>query len=86
MVIAQSRITRQCQVTVPAEIRKRLGLAPGSVIEWKEIDGKIVVLRASKFDSEQIHTALFPTPPAQRSMEDLDEGIRNRMRRKHASG
>jgi len=84
MVITQSKITSQGQVTVPAEIRKSLGLAPGSVIEWREIDGEIVVARASKYVSEEIHQALFPRPPARRSLEELDEGIRDRMRRKHA--
>ena len=84
MTITQSKITSQGQVTVPAEIRRRLGLAPGSVIEWQEIDGEIVVTRASKYVSQQIHQALFPTPPVQRSTRELDEGIRDRMRRKHA--
>ncbi len=49
-----------------------------------EIDGEIVVARASKYVSEEIHQALFPRPPARRSLEELDEGVRDRMRRKHA--
>jgi len=84
MAIIQSKITSQGQVTVPAEIRKSLGLAPGSVIEWREVDGEIVVARASKYVSAEIHRALFPRPPARRSLMELDEGVRNRMRRKHA--
>ena len=84
MTLTQSKITSQGQVTVPAEIRKRLGLAPGSVIEWREIDGEIVVARASKHDSEQIHRALFPAPPTAKPLAELDEAIRDRMRRKHA--
>lgn len=83
MSIAQSKITRQGQVTVPAEIRKRLGLAPGSTVEWREVDGEIVVARASKHDSREIHEVLFPVSPRPVSLEDLDEGIRSRMRRKH---
>ncbi len=84
MAITQSKITRQGQVTIPAEIRRRLGLAPGSVIEWRESGGEIVVARASKYVSEEIHRALFSTLPAPRSLEELDEGVRERMRRKHA--
>lgn len=84
MTSTESKITRQGQVTVPAAIRRKLGLAPGSVIEWREIDGEVVVTRASKYDSEQIHRALFPTPPQPRGLEELDEGIRQRMRHKHA--
>lgn len=84
MTITQSKITRQGQVTVPAEVRKRLGLAPGSVIEWREIDGEILVARASKYESREIHQALFPTPPSPRSLAELEEGLRDRMRRKYA--
>lgn len=84
MTLTQSKITSQGQVTIPAEIRKKLGLAPGSVIEWREIGGEIVVARASKYDSQQIHRALFPVPPTPRSLKDLDESIRDRMRVKHA--
>jgi len=84
MTITESKITRQGQVTIPAEIRRKLGLAPGSVIEWREIDGEVRVARAAKYDSEQIHRALFSTPPEPRRLEELDEGVRQRMRRKHA--
>ena len=84
MRVVQSKITSQGQVTVPAELRKRLGLAPGSVIEWREVDGEIVVTRASKYRSEEIHQAIFAKPPARRSLKELDEGVRDRMRRKHA--
>jgi AbrB family looped-hinge helix DNA binding protein len=84
MTITESKITRQGQVTVPAAIRRKLGLAPGSVIEWREIGGEVVVTRASKYDSEQIHRALFSTPPEPRRLEEFDEGVRERMRRRHA--
>lgn len=84
MAAHQSRITSQGQVTVPAEVRRRLGLAPGSVIEWREVDGQTVVVRASKYVSGEIHEALFPEAPTPRSLEEIDEGLRQRTRRKHA--
>ena len=84
MTTTQSKITRQGQVTVPAEVRKKLGLAPGSVIEWREVDGEVRVKRASKYASKEIHEALFPTPPVARSLEEMEEGVRSRMRRKYA--
>ena len=80
----ESKITDQGQVSVPARIRRRLGLAPGSKIEWCESGGEVVVRRASKFSSQDIHTAVFDKPPEPRSVADMDEGIRSRMRRKHA--
>jgi len=83
MRLAQSRITAQGQVSVPAEVRKRLGLAPGSTIDW-EIEGDAVVVRRSgRFSLQDIRLALFPDgPPARKSLDDLKQGIRDRMRRR----
>ena len=80
----ESKITAQGQVSVPARIRRRLGLTPGSKIEWCESGGEVVVRRASKFSSRDIHEAVFDKPPGPRSVADMDEGIRSRVRRKHA--
>ena len=62
---------------MPANIRKRLGIGPGSVIEWSEEGGKLVVRRAGKFSSEEIHRTLFPEgPPKPETIEDMKEAIR----------
>ena len=82
----ESRITAQGQVSVPARIRHRLGLTPGSKVEWCEIGDEVIVRRASKFSSQDIHDAVFDTPPERRSVSDMDEGIRARVRHKHARG
>ncbi|MBI2373818.1 MAG: AbrB/MazE/SpoVT family DNA-binding domain-containing protein [Deltaproteobacteria bacterium] len=85
MKLAQSRITAQGQVSVPAEVRRRLGLAPGSTIEWDEEGGAIVIRRARRYTSDEIHRALFPEgSPQTHSLADLKEGIRVRMRRRNA--
>jgi AbrB family looped-hinge helix DNA binding protein len=86
MTIAQSKLTAQGQISVPAEVRKKLGVGPGSVLEWEEKDGEIVVRRAGRFSSEDIHRALFPKgPPKPKTLKELKEGIREYIRRKHAS-
>jgi AbrB family looped-hinge helix DNA binding protein len=85
MTIAQSKLTAQGQISVPAEVRKRLGLGPGSVIEWEEKDGEMIVRRAGKYTSEDIHRNLFPDgPPPRKSLKELKEGIAKYMREKHA--
>jgi AbrB family looped-hinge helix DNA binding protein len=85
MAIAKSRITAQGQVSVPAEVRRRLGAGPGSVLEWDEADGAIVVRRKGKYSSLDIHKALFPDgPPKRRSVEDMNRGVTEYMRRRHA--
>jgi len=85
MTIAHSKLTAQGQISVPSEVRKRLGVGPGSILEWEEKDGDIVVRRAGRFSSEDIHFALFPEgPPKPKTLKELKEGIREYMRRKHA--
>ena len=80
----ESRITSQGQVSIPAPIRRKLGLTPGSTVEWRERGDDVIVRRASKYSSLDIHKAAFQTRPARKSIEDMDEGIRSRMRRIHA--
>lgn len=87
MGIAQSRLTAQGQISVPAEVRRRLGIGPGSVLEWDEEDGRIVVRRAGRFTSEDVHQAVFgAVPPAVRSLAELDAGIPAHVRKRHARG
>ena len=80
----ESKITSQGQVSVPARIRRKLGLTPGSRLEWCERGDEVIVRRASKYSSLDIHEAVFDTRPVRRSVEDMDEGIRSDMRRSHA--
>ena len=84
MVLAQSKVTAQGQISVPAAVRRRLGLGPGSVLEWDEDGERIVVRRAGRYTSEEIHRKLFARTPKARSASELKEGIRRHMRKKHA--
>ena len=80
----ESKITSQGQVSIPARIRRKLGLTPGSKVEWCERGEEVIMRRASKYSSQDIHEAVFGTPPDRRSIDDMDEGIRSRMQRTHA--
>ncbi len=84
MVIAHSKLTAQGQVSVPAEVRNRLGIGPGSTLEWEEEEGKIVVRRSGRYTLEDLHRAVFDEPPAPRSLEELKEGIRRSVKSRHA--
>lgn len=87
MAIAKSRITAQGQVSVPAEIRRRLGAGPGSVLEWDEADGAIVVRKKGRYSWHEIHAALFPDgAPTAHSVGDMNDGIARHLRRKHGRG
>jgi antitoxin PrlF len=79
-------VTAQGQISVPAEVRKKLGVGPGAVLEWDEEDGKVVVRRAGRYSSEDIHRALFPKAPEGKSLAQLKEGIRRYVKGRHARG
>jgi antitoxin PrlF len=87
MPIAQSKVTAQGQISVPAEVRKKLGIGPGSVLEWDEQDGEVVVRRAGRFASSEIHQALFSTKiPKGTPAPDVKNAIRQYIRKRHAGG
>jgi antitoxin PrlF len=76
MALAHSKLTAQGQISVPADIRKKLGIVPGSVIEWDQEGDNIVVRRSGKYSSEDIHRVLFPDgPPKRVSIKDMKEAI-----------
>ncbi len=85
MAIAHSRLTAQGQVSVPAEVRRRLGVGPGSLIEWQAEGDRMVVRRSSKHELGDLQRVLFPKgPPRKKTVADFDAGIAEHIRRKHA--
>jgi antitoxin PrlF len=85
VVLAVSKLTAQGQISVPAEVRRKLGIGPGSVLEWDEDGDQIVVRRVGQYSFEDVHQALFPEgAPARRSLDDLKEGRRTYVRKRHA--
>lgn len=91
MNTVQSKLTAQGQISVPAEVRKKLGLAPGSVIEWEERGGQVIVRKAGKYGCADVYSALFPGKPAKHKRpQDVKDGIRKYIRKyirkRHALG
>lgn len=86
MSLPQSRVTAQGQISVPAEIRRRLGIGPGALLEWEEDGERVIVRRAGRYTFEDIHRAIFARKPRVRKLEELKQGIARHMRAKHARG
>jgi AbrB family looped-hinge helix DNA binding protein len=84
MALAHSKLTAQGQVSVPARVRQRLGVGPGSVLEWDEDGDRVIVRKAGRYSSEDIHRALFSKTPRTHSPEDMRAGIRRHIRKRHA--
>ena len=84
MASVQSKVTAQGQISIPAEVRRKLGVGPGSVLEWEEKEGAMVVRRAGRYSSLDVHQALFGTAAAPEPRVDVKEAIRKHIRQKHA--
>lgn len=84
MALAQSKVTAQGQISVPAEVRRKLGIGPGAVLDWSEEHGQIVLRRAGRITSAEIHLAVFPNEPPPRSFAKMKEGVRRLIRKRHA--
>ena len=86
MSVAKSRLTSQGQISVPAEVRRKLGIGPGSVLEWEQVGEQMLVRRAGTYSSADVHRALFAKAPVRRSLNELKQGRARHIRRRHARG
>jgi AbrB family looped-hinge helix DNA binding protein len=86
MAPAQSRLTSQGQISVPARIRRKLGVGPGSILEWDDDGEQVVVRRAGRYTSEDVHRRLFPVTPKPKTLKEMKEGVRRYVKGRHARG
>ncbi len=87
MALAYSKVTAQGQISIPSDVRRKLGIGPGSVLEWDEEGDKIVVRRSARFSCQDVHRALFAgRTPKSKTLAEMKEGIRRRARERHARG
>lgn len=84
MTIATSKVTARGQVSLPAEVRRLLGISPSSLLKWEQEGDKIIVQRAGQYSSEDLHHALFEVTPQPRNLEEMKEGIRDCVTERHA--
>jgi AbrB family looped-hinge helix DNA binding protein len=78
----QSKVTAQGQISIPAEVRRKLGIGAGSILEWEQRGDEMIVRRAGRYTWADIRQALFgdekPEP-----LPDVKEAIRQHVRHKH---
>ena len=85
MPLSRSKVTSQGQISIPIEVRRKLDIGPGSILEWDEEGDKIILRRSGTFSSEDIHRMLFSgQTPQPRTLGELKEGIRRRVRERYA--
>ncbi len=70
---------------MPAEVRKKLGIGPGSLLQWDEEEGKVVIRRVGKFSFQDMRSALFPNrTPKRLSSAEVKASIGRHLKAKHA--
>ena len=84
MPLAHSRLTAQGQISVPANVRRKLGIGPGSILEWDEEGGAVVVRRSGRHSSADIHRAVFARPPQPRTLAEMKAGVLRDVKRRRA--
>ncbi len=81
-----SRVTSQGQISVPAAIRRRFGIVPGTVLEWFELDGQLCV-RAKQLALDDVNERLRPFVKGKRvSTSELREAKTRHATEKAARG
>lgn len=86
-MLAQSKVTAQGQISVPKEVRARLGIIPGSILEWNEEGGKITVRRKSPSSFAEMRKRLWGNKkPKRQTLAQLKEGIGEYIDEQHARG
>jgi antitoxin PrlF len=64
-----SKLSSKGQITIPREIREKLGIEPGQLIAYEIRDGEVILKRVEPFDVV-FHEALSKTLDEWNSPED----------------
>lgn len=84
MGLAQSRITAQGQVSIPVSVMRQFGLAPGEIITWDTLEGRLVIEKAGQYSLADVQEALNLAVGLPKTDAEIRDGIKNRLRTKHA--
>lgn len=66
-----ARISKSGQVTIPAEIRDKLGLKPGDTVIWSSDETGKAMVRPVKYSFDELRGILGPLPAG----VDINEAI-----------
>jgi antitoxin PrlF len=77
-------LTTKGQVTLPKEIRDRLGLDAGSILDFQVLSDNTITARPVRPDALRIR-GLLKSPHAEPlTVEQMDEAVSRHLREKHA--
>lgn len=84
MSIARSKITAQGQVSIPVSVMRQFGLAPGEIINWMTLEGHLTIEKAGQYSLADVQEVLKLPKGLRKSDGEIREGIKARIRTKHA--
>ncbi len=70
-----SRVTSKYQATIPADVRKRLGIKRGDLVAFEIVNDKVVLRRVSPVDIEYVQA--FAGTLSEWESENYEEAYRN---------
>lgn len=76
-------LTSKGQITLPKEIRDRLRLDAGAMLDFELLPDDTIVARPVKADARRIRGLLKSPHPQPLSVEEMDEGVERHLRDKH---
>lgn len=80
----RATLTSRGQITLPREIRERLGLDAGSMLDFQLLDDNTITARMVQPDARRIR-GLLKSPHAEPlTVEQMDEAVSRHLREKHA--
>jgi AbrB family looped-hinge helix DNA binding protein len=72
--MSEAKMTSKGQITVPKDVRQKLGLRPGDRIRFiLEADGRVRLMPAKRDIAELV--GFLPKPKRALSIEEMDEAI-----------
>ena len=78
-------LTSKGQVTLPKELRDRLGLDAGTLLDFEIQADDSIRVRAVKPDARRIRGLLKSPHTAVLTVDQMDAGIAEHLKRKHAA-
>ena len=77
-------LTSKGQITLPKEIRDRLGLDAGAMLDFQVLPDNTITARAVRPDARRIRGLLKSPHARPLTVEQMDEGVAKHLRDKHA--
>jgi len=85
MATTTSRVTAQNQISIPAEVRRRFRIAPGTELVWEDRDG-VLFVRPKRFTLDDLRALCADRPVRRRTLAAARRGRDRALQAKYGRG